>query len=181
MTAELQTFFLAMVPFLELRASLPVALVVYQMSPMSAYFWSVTGNLVPVFVILSFFDPVMLRFSKRFAVIGRFYSFLSEKARRDYNGRLQKYGYFALALFTAIPLPVTGAWTASLVVIVFGLKKKISILAITAGVLSAGVAVYLIVNAGVALEKSFGPQIILGLTFLTLLIYIIIRRRRNNH
>ncbi len=177
--AELQTFFLAMVPVLELRAALPVALLVHQMSPVSAYAWSVAGNIVPVFIILNFFDPVSLWLSQKSLLMKRFFSLLIEKTRKDYDGKLEKYGYLALALFTAIPLPITGAWTASLVVLVFGLKKKISILSISAGVLCAGLLIILITEAGVGIEKSYGPQVFGGVVFLILLIYLILRKKSN--
>ncbi len=178
MIEELQTFFLAMVPLLELRAALPVALVVYQMSPISAYLWSVLGNIIPIFLILSLFDPVSVFLSKKSVLLKRFFSFLTNKARNDYTEKLEKYGYLALALFTSIPLPITGAWTASLVVIVFGMKKGLSILSIIIGVLLAGVGVMLITISGVGVESYYGPQVLLGIVFLIFLIYFIIRKRK---
>ncbi len=176
--AEVQTFFLAMVPVLELRAALPVALLVHQINPLSAYLWSVAGNIVPVFVILSFFDPVSLWLSERSVTMKRFFTFIFEKTRKNYNGKVERYGYLTLALFTAVPLPVTGAWTASLVVLLFGLKKGISVLSITVGVLCAGLAILFITQAGVSIEESYGFQALGGVIFLILLVYFILRKKK---
>ena len=47
--------------------------------------------------------------------------------------------YFALFLFVAIPLPGTGAWTGSLAATLLDMKFWPSVLAVTCGVLTAGV------------------------------------------
>ena len=52
-----------------------------------------------------------------------------------------KYGAIGLALFVAIPLPVTGAWTGSLAAIVFDIKPKYAFPAIVLGVTIAGIIV----------------------------------------
>jgi uncharacterized membrane protein len=46
-----------------------------------------------------------------------------------------------LILFVAIPLPVTGAWTGSLIAYLFALRLKEALSCITAGVLIAGALV----------------------------------------
>ena len=53
--------------------------------------------------------------------------------------RLSLTVFFALAIFVAIPLPGTGAWTGSLVASLFNLPKRDSFLAIALGVLTGGV------------------------------------------
>jgi len=44
-------------------------------------------------------------------------------------------------LFVAIPLPVTGAWTGSLLAVLFGLKFRHAFLSIFIGVCIAGIIV----------------------------------------
>lgn len=50
-----------------------------------------------------------------------------------------KYGAIGLALFVAIPLPATGAWTGSLAAILFNIKPKNAFSAIILGVIIAGI------------------------------------------
>ena len=54
-----------------------------------------------------------------------------------------KYEMAFLALFTAIPLPLTGAYTAAILAWVFGLKRMRSFVAISIGVFIAGIIVSL--------------------------------------
>ncbi|MBQ2662882.1 MAG: small multi-drug export protein, partial [Clostridia bacterium] len=56
----------------------------------------------------------------------------------------EKYGYWGLFLFVAIPLPGTGAWTGSLLAVLMGLKPKKSFLFITLGVMTAGLIMSLV-------------------------------------
>jgi len=56
---------------------------------------------------------------------------------------MEKYGALGLAPFVAIPLPVTGAWTACAVAFVFGIRFRYAFPAVFAGVLIAGTIVTL--------------------------------------
>jgi uncharacterized membrane protein len=58
------------------------------------------------------------------------------------RGKLvERYERIGLALFVAIPLPITGAWTGSLLAVLLGLKFKYAMLSIFVGVLIAGIIV----------------------------------------
>jgi uncharacterized membrane protein len=46
-------------------------------------------------------------------------------------------------LFVAIPLPVTGAWTGTVAAFLFGVRKRVALPAIFAGICIAGVVVTL--------------------------------------
>lgn len=53
----------------------------------------------------------------------------------------KKYKRVGLIIFVAIPLPGTGAWTASITAHLFGMKFMSAILDIALGVIGAGVIV----------------------------------------
>ena len=53
--------------------------------------------------------------------------------------QIEKYGYFGLYLFVAIPLPGTGAWTGSLIASLLEMKTGKCLLAIFLGVVTAGI------------------------------------------
>ena len=57
------------------------------------------------------------------------------------SDQIQKYGYWGLFLFVAIPLPGTGAWTGALIASLLELDTKKAFLTIAAGVFTAGIIV----------------------------------------
>jgi len=64
---------------------------------------------------------------------------------------IERYGPWGLALFVAVPLPVTGAWTGAAAAYVFGIPFRRSLPAIVAGVLLAGIVVTLAVRGVIGL------------------------------
>ena len=65
-------------------------------------------------------------------------SSLDEEGKVDKNkGKIEKYSYWGVMLFVAVPLPGTGAWTGTLIASVLGLEPKKSFLAAVLGVLGA--------------------------------------------
>ncbi len=132
---------IAMIPFGELRASIPIGLGVYQMTPLQVFLLSVIGNMLPVVPLLLFLEPVS-KWLRRYMLFDRFFEWLFARTRR-YGTRLHKYGSLGLIPFVAIPLPVTGAWTASAVAFVFGIRFRYAFGMILVGVMLAGVIVTL--------------------------------------
>ena len=126
-------------PISELRGAIPVAIAGFHFPWQYALLLAVIGNLIPVPFLLLFLDT----FSKILSKIGifkRVLHWLFERTRR--RGRVvERYGRIGLVLFVAIPLPITGAWTGSLIAVLFGLKFKHAFLSIFIGVLIAGVVV----------------------------------------
>ncbi|WP_440954441.1 COG2426 family protein [Methanosarcina sp. Mfa9] len=144
------TMIIASLPISELRGAIPVAMGVYGMGPLSAYFFSVLGNMLPVVPLLLFLEPVS-DFLRRFRIFDLFFSWLFERTRRNHSERFEKYGTFALTLFVAIPLPVTGAWTGCAAAFVFGIKFRHALPAIAAGIMIAGVIVTTLTMMGIGL------------------------------
>jgi uncharacterized membrane protein len=172
MMVEIQTFLISMTPVFELRGGIPFA-IASGLSPFYAYIIAVAGNIIPVFLIFGFFVSVSKWLSERFGFMKLFFDALFLKTRNDYQKRIEKYGYFALFLFTAIPLPITGAWTASLAAILFRLSYKKSMIAIICGVLLAGKIVTAITLLGLEVKDYYGAQVIGGLILLILFFYLI--------
>ncbi len=179
MTEELATILIGMTPLAGIRVAIPVAILNYGIDVPTAYLLSVLGEFIPVFFILSFLGGVSRWLSFRFSFMRRFFDFLFQRTRRDYNGRIHKYGLFALFLYTGIPLPFSGAWTASLVVFLFGLPFWKSVVAIFCGILLAGINILIIMEMGIAIEKYRGPLTFVGLVALASLVYFLYYRRNN--
>ena len=133
---------LAMLPVSELRGAIPVALGVYSMDPFKAYAIAVLGNILPVVPLLLFFGPAE-RSLRRVPQADSFFEWLFARTRRNAGDNIQRYGTLGLAIFVAIPLPATGAWTGALAAYLFGIRFWRSFAAICLGVLLAGVIVTL--------------------------------------
>jgi uncharacterized membrane protein len=58
LSPELITVLMSMIPVFELRASLPVAITIFNLPWYEAYYLSVIGNILPVPFLLLFFDGV---------------------------------------------------------------------------------------------------------------------------
>lgn len=138
---EVATVLTAMTPIGELRAALPIALTVYEMPLWQAYVLSVIGNMVPVALIIWFFDPIAEFLMKHSKFFKKFFEWLFERTRKKNREKFEKWGALALITFVAIPLPVTGAWTGSLAALLFGVPFKKAFPTILAGVMIAGVIV----------------------------------------
>ena len=138
---SIQVILMAMIPFGELRVSIPFAIGIYEMGAAQAFSLAVIGNMLPVVPLLLFLDPVS-NWLRRYSIFDRFFTWLFARTRR-YNNRIEKYGALGLIPFVAIPLPVTGAWTACAVAFVFGIRCRYAFPAILAGVIIAGIIVTL--------------------------------------
>ena len=145
---ELSVFFCSMLPIIELRGAIPMAFAM-GLPWWQAYLISVVGNLLPVPFILLLINIVLKWMSaSKIAFFNKIASFLYGKVEKN-RARIEKYSFWGLCLFIAIPLPVTGAWTGSLVAAVIGMKPWKAFLSALLGVLIAGLIVTLIVYGGI--------------------------------
>jgi len=127
-------------PISELRGGIPLAIYL-NYTPIQAYFISIIGNLLPIFPLLLFLEKI-LPLIERFKLLRDLFHFASKKAIEK-RRLVDKYGYLGLFLFVAIPLPITGAWTASLISFLLRMNPYKAFLFIAMGVFTAGVIVLL--------------------------------------
>lgn len=138
------TFFTAMIPIGELRASIPLGLGAYKLDIYSTIIFSIIGNLIPAIIIILALDPISKFLMKRFRWADRFFNWLFNRTRKKYYKKFEKYSGFALATFVGIPLPVTGAWTGAVIAFVFGIPPKKAILDVFLGILMAAAIVTIV-------------------------------------
>lgn len=149
------TFFISMVPLIELRGGVP-----FGTGMDLPWHWCLIvcmiGNMIPVPLIFFFARKLLLWGSKK-KVVGKFCSFCLQKGEKGGKKLQEKAGrgiYVALLLFVGIPLPGTGAWTGTLAASILDLDFKKSTLAVVLGVLLAGIimtVVSQVVKGGFAL------------------------------
>lgn len=148
--AWLVTIIIAMLPISELRGAIPIAIGIYGINPVDAFILAVIGNMMPVIPLLLFLESVS-NFLRRWNFWDRFFTWLFTRTHRNHSKEFEKYGTLALAIFVGLPLPATGAWTGCAAAFVFGIKFRNALLAITSGVIAAGIIVTLITVAGINL------------------------------
>ncbi len=144
MSAELQTFLIALSPIVELRGSIPFALQVLGMSPLKAFLISILGNILPAIFLIKLLGIISDFLSHHFYFFNRFFAWLFAKTRKDHSRKFQRFKEFALIILVAIPLPFTGVWTGSLCAFLFGIPLKRALPLITIGCLLAGLIVTLV-------------------------------------
>jgi len=138
----LSIFFISMVPLIELRGAIPIALGM-DLPAIPSIAVCVLGNMLPVPVIYFFARKFLLWGMDRRYIGGicRFFHDKGVKAGRKLtSGRTGKYGLLVgLMLFVGIPLPGTGAWTGTLAASFLGMGGRDTAVAVSAGVVTAGV------------------------------------------
>jgi uncharacterized membrane protein len=138
----LTTTIIAMLPIVELRGSIPIAIGYFGIGPIDSFILSVIGNMIPVPFILWLLGPVE-KLIRRTGLFERTFDRISASAMNRTSRSIEAYKFLGLAVFVAIPLPVTGAWTASLVAYLLRMNRKNAIASIFLGVLAAGIIVTL--------------------------------------
>ena len=138
---EFIVFIVSMIPLLELRGSI-LAAGFMNMEFFSTFIAAVLGNMLPIPFILIFIESIF-KFMKKTKHLSKLACGIEKRALSK-SEQIEKYGYFGLFIFVAIPLPGTGAWTGSLISVLFGMKKWKSLIAIFFGVLTAGLVMSLL-------------------------------------
>ncbi len=141
MTIELTVLLTAALPVIELRGAIPVGMSL-GMSPGHAFLVSFIGSILPAPIIIFTVRPIFetlrkARFFRKF--VDRMVSKTMLKA-----GGIQKYGFWGLLIFVAVPLPGTGVWTGSLAAVLLNIRFKTAFTAIFIGNLIAGIAIMLL-------------------------------------
>ncbi|MGI5925152.1 MAG: COG2426 family protein [Lentisphaeria bacterium] len=151
-------FLITLLPGLELRASIPVGMFGGEWVsaglpwPLVAIICIIANILIGwgVFFLL---NP-MLYLIRRIPFCERLVVRYLERARKKLKPQIDKYGFWGLAIFIGIPLPLTGAYTGAAGAFTLGMDSKQFMLANVVGVIIAGVIVTgicLLIQAGIDL------------------------------
>ncbi|WP_231686928.1 small multi-drug export protein [Bacillus sp. JCM 19034] len=139
---ELFIVFISALPILELRGGIPLGPLL-GLSYGEALFYGILGNLLPIIPILVLFRPIS-KWMLRFKLYKRFYDWLYNRTMKK-SDKVEKFGALGLILFTAVPLPTTGAYSACLASILFFIPFRYALIAISTGVVIAGLLISTIV------------------------------------
>lgn len=141
------TFFISMVPVIELRGAIPMA-TGSGLSPLIAIPVAIIGNLLPIPFIIVFIKKIFAWMRKKSDWLNKIVDKMEAKAEKN-KGKIERYAFWGLFIFVAIPLPGTGAWTGALVAAMLDMPLKKAMPSIILGVLAAG-AIVAFVSYGAA-------------------------------
>ncbi len=150
MSKYLIVFLISMVPLIELRGAIPIALGM-GLPTLPAYITCVVANMIPVPFIYFFARRVLLwGADKKF--IGKFFTFCLEKGDRAGKKLVSAAGrgglFVALMIFVGIPLPGTGAWTGALGASFLNMGFRSTVASVSLGVIMAGVIMGVVSTLG---------------------------------
>jgi uncharacterized membrane protein len=151
------TGLLTLAPIFELRGGIPFA-IARETPLLFTYFYCVILNALVGPLVFLFLNTVHRTFT-RFPPYDRIVARVLERARKKLEPKIHKYEYLGLVLFVAIPLPITGAYTGAIGAWVLGLDPKRSFLAITVGVIIAGIVVSLVTFLGIEALSLFVKEV----------------------
>ncbi|MCX5703534.1 MAG: small multi-drug export protein [Candidatus Omnitrophica bacterium] len=138
-------------PISELRGAIPLGLSLGM--PLAKAFWlSILGNISFIAPALFLFEPVSNRLRK-FKPWARFFDWLFERTKKNAD-TIQKYEALGLAIFVAIPLPMTGAWSGVVAASLFKIRLRYAFMAIALGVVGAGLIVTALCALGIMSWKA---------------------------
>ena len=137
----LLVFFVSMVPLIELRGGVPIAIGA-GIHWFPAIVVCAIANMLPVPIIYLFARKVLLWGANK-PVIGKFFTYCIEKGESGGRKLVAKTGrgglFVALMLFVGIPIPGTGAWTGTLAASFLDMGFKSTTAAVSLGVVMAGI------------------------------------------
>jgi len=139
-------FILTVLPVSELRGGLPVIVEYTVRNGLSIwpYFLLVLVLNISIILIIFMFFDFLHELLMRTRIYRKIISGVLIRLQKNVDKvqrRMDNWGYLALMLFVAVPLPGTGAWTGTLVAWAMGLNRQKSFVAIALGVIIAGLLI----------------------------------------
>ncbi len=130
-------------PIAELRVGIPVGISL-GLAPWFVLVMAVIANALvffPVFFALRLFYH---KFLFRIPLFNRYLDNLRKRGKP----KVDKYGFWGLTLFVAIPLPFTGAYTGTILAWLLDMNWRKAFPAVAVGVVIAGIICFLLVTLG---------------------------------
>jgi uncharacterized membrane protein len=130
------------VPGIELRGAIPLAILLYKEHFLASFVIITIANIfiTPIVFLLWKFILFLARKVKPFGIFfNKYIGGLQKRAKPLVN----KYGFWGLLIFVAIPLPGTGAYSGALLAELLNMDKRKAFISVSIGVIIAGILVTL--------------------------------------
>lgn len=153
----LVTFIISMIPMIEVRGAIPIAMQM-GMNGWAAYFFACASAFIMCPIIILCLRPLLNAFKKT-----KLFKKLANSVEEMFRSKAKKieddaenkttdetqsrkllfYKMLGLFVFVAIPLPMTGVWTASAIAVFINMKTKHAMVPIAIGNFVAGAIIML--------------------------------------
>lgn len=150
----LMLILLTLLPFLELRASIPYGIFKTDLHWSLVFFVCVLFNIILAPIIYFFLDKIIHLFLK-IKAIDKCWQWWVNRTQKRIKKYVDKYGEIGVAIFIGIPLPGSGVYSGALGSYLIGLSYKKFIKAAIIGVLIAGIIVLIVSLTGVGIFNAF--------------------------
>ena len=153
--AELAVIMLGMTPVGELRAAIPVGIIGYKLPIWETYLLAQLGNALPAVVVYAVAAWWVGLVERRRGFLHRLTHHVLRRTHEKLNGDVGRWGLIALAIFVAVPLPGTGAWTGALGAYLLHIPFRKAFPYIILGNFISGAIMILAVTGSVAFFRVF--------------------------
>ena len=126
-------------PITELRFGIPLGIREFGLDPLFTFCIAVAANALIFFPVFFALRLLYDKFLFRIPLFDRYLASLRKRGKPV----VDKYGFWGLTLFVAIPLPITGAYTGTILAWLLGMDWRKVFPAIVLGVVIAGIIVLL--------------------------------------
>ncbi len=154
MNEILNLIWITLLPFLELRASIPYGILKTNLNWVLVFLVCVVINIILGAVLYLLIDRI-IRIATRIGIINSLYWMYVGRTQRRIDRYVGRYGEFGIAIFIALPLPGSGVYSGALAAYLIGLDYKKFMIADIIGVLIAGIIVTIVSLTGVGAFDLF--------------------------
>ncbi len=135
---RLIVFFLSMVPVVELRGAIPFGFA-FGLPIWETLLLSLSGNIVIIPFVIILFNKI-LHLMRKLKPTAKIADWLEGRVVKN-SRKIENWVFVGLMFFVAVPLPGTGAWTASMVAGLMQMKARKATVPIAIGVVIAAAIV----------------------------------------
>lgn len=133
-------------PFGEAKVGIPYGLL-KDLNPFLVFVFALAAN-ITVFPLMMFFLDNFNKLLLRWLWYKKSALWVARRAKKGSKEKLQKYGYWGLAMFVMIPLPGTGVYAGSIMTYLFRMNHKKAFVANAVGITISSMIVWSVAYFG---------------------------------
>lgn len=117
---------LSFLPLIEARFGFPIGYKLLEVNLTTSFILAYIGNVISILILNVFFYNVIERAThNRFAlIIKKFIHWVTEKVKTRHQKRMENLATLTLLAFVAVPLPVSGVYSGTILGYLAGLNQK---------------------------------------------------------
>ena len=185
----LGTIVISMCPLVELKGGIPVGMSndfwgEFALSNIQAFLFALIGSSIIIFILPKIFKPI-LNFLKRTKLFKWLGNYIDDKVKKQSDNILNKKNntilkWWAIFVFVAIPLPLTGVWTGACVSVAIGLDYWQTVSSVFFGNVVAGLLIFFVCSIFPSFTTwiFYGVLIIMVCVLTNIIIKKLIEKRR---